>query len=91
MSASVGPFAVDEGMVKATSDTATVRVYNTNTDARFTATFPVKDGRSVEEGAFEIPGVATKGAKIRLDYFDLGGAATGSLLRCPRTWTRIGI
>ena len=80
MSASVGPFAVDEGMVKATGDTATVRVYNTNTDALFIATFPVKDGKSVEEGTFEIPGVSTKGAKIRLDYFDLGGAATGSLL-----------
>ncbi|MEO1223875.1 MAG: PrpF domain-containing protein [Pseudomonadota bacterium] len=80
MSASVGPFAVDEGMVKATGDTATVRVYNTNTDALFRATFPIEVGKTVEEGAFEIPGVATRGAKIRLDYFDLGGAATGSLL-----------
>lgn len=80
MSASVGPFAVDEGMVPVSGDTATVRVYNTNTDALFAATFPIEDGKSVEAGVFEIPGVSTGGAKIRLDYLDLGGAATGSLL-----------
>ena len=85
MSASIGPFAVDEGLVQAPGNEATVRVYNTNTDKIYLATFPVKDGRSVDAGEFEIPGVSGKGAKIRLDYLDPGGAATDALLPTGRT------
>ncbi|WP_207209926.1 2-methylaconitate cis-trans isomerase PrpF family protein [Tropicimonas sp. IMCC6043] len=80
MSSAVGPFAVDEGMVKADDGIATVRVFNTNTGKHYTARFPVKGGRAVEEGDFEIPGVAGTGARIRLDYADPGGGASGALL-----------
>ncbi len=80
MSSAVGPFAVDEGMVPATEPETMVRVYNTNTDKLYRATFAVKDGRAVEDGDFEIPGVPGTGARIKLDYFDPGGAATGALM-----------
>ncbi|MDC0739522.1 PrpF domain-containing protein [Cognatishimia sp. SS12] len=80
MSSAVGPFAVDEGMVTATGTEATVRVRNTNTNKFFHARFPVKDGKAVESGSFEIPGVATSGAKVALEFLAPGGASTGMLL-----------
>lgn len=80
MSSAVGPFAVDEGMMKASGDLASVRVFNTNTRKLYTATFPVDGGKAVEAGNFDIPGVSGSGAKIKLEYFDPGGAATGVLL-----------
>ncbi len=85
MSACIGPFAIDEGMVQATGERTTVRVYNTNTDKLYAATFPTRDGKAVEAGDFVIPGVAGAGAKVTLDYFDPGGAATGALLPSGNT------
>ena len=38
MSSAVGPFAVDEGLVRADGDTATVRIFNTNTKKIIRAT-----------------------------------------------------
>lgn len=80
MSASVGPFAVDEGLVEVADGEATVRIYNTNTDKVFHARFAVQDGTAVEVGDFRIPGVSGSGARITLDYHDPGGAATSGLL-----------
>lgn len=82
MSSCVGPFAVDEGMVSiADSDTeAVVRIYSTNTNSIYVARFPVRDGKAVEQGDFEIPGVSGTGAKVTIDFLDPGGASTGKLL-----------
>src|SRR5215467_13432794 len=41
MSSAVGPFAVDEGLVRANGDSATVRIFNTNTRKIIRATFPL--------------------------------------------------
>jgi 2-methylaconitate cis-trans-isomerase PrpF len=80
LSSAVGPFAVDEGLVRAEGGEALVRVYNTNTDKVYHARFPVTGGQAVEVGDFAIPGVAGTGARVTLDYVDPGGAATGELL-----------
>ncbi|NQW11245.1 MAG: PrpF family protein [Alphaproteobacteria bacterium] len=80
MSAAVGPFAVDEGLVAVADGEAVVRVYNTNTDKLYHARFRAADGAAVEEGDFAIPGVSGTGARITLDYLDPGGAATSALL-----------
>ena len=80
LSAAVGPFAVDEGLVEAADGEAVVRVFNTNTQKLYHARFQVAGGRAVEHGDFEIPGVAGEGARVTLDYVEPGGAATGSLL-----------
>ena len=50
MSSAVGPFAVDEGLVPAPGETATVRIYNTNTQKMIHATFPVAGNRSRYDG-----------------------------------------
>ena len=80
MSAAVGPFAVDERIVLAPDGETTVRIFNTNTSKMIHSTFCAQDGRAVSEGELEIPGVAGKGAPIRLDFLKPGGATTGNLL-----------
>ena len=81
ISSAVGPFAVDEGLVRLDGgETATVRVYNTNTGKTYHARFPVEDGAAGVSGSFELPGVSGTGAQITLEFMDPGGAATGSLL-----------
>lgn len=80
MSSAVGPFAVDEGMVRPNGDTAVVRIFNTNTQRIIRSTFPLEDGRAAVNGEMAIPGVAGTGAPVRLDFLAPGGATTGRLL-----------
>lgn len=80
MSSAVGPFALDEGLVTASGETATVRIFNTNTGKIIHGTFPVEDGRARYDGDLAIPGVGGTGAPIRLDFLSPGGATTGRLL-----------
>jgi 2-methylaconitate cis-trans-isomerase PrpF len=80
MSSAVGPFAVDERMVQAGGESATVRIHNTNTKKIIVSTFPLDDGFAAVEGDLVIPGVTGSGAPVRLDFFDPGGATTGKLL-----------
>ena len=85
MSSAIGPFAVDEGLVPAPADgQAVVRIHNTNTRKVIRASFPVKDGKSVESGTLAIPGVDGTGAPVRLDFLSPGGASTGQLLPSGR-------
>lgn len=80
LSSAIGPFAVDQGLVAAQDGQQMVRVFNTNTKKIYHATFAVKDGLFAPTGDFEIPGVSGTGSRIRLDYFDPGGATSGKLL-----------
>lgn len=80
MSSAVGPFALEEGLVSASGNATMVRVHNTNTGKVFHSTFAVQNGRAIEEGDFEIPGVSQCGAKVQLDFLDPGGSRTGQLL-----------
>lgn len=80
MSAAIGPFAVDEGLIKAADGRVTVRIHNTNTRKIIHSTFEVRDGRALQNGDFSIPGVGGTGAPIRLEFLEPGGAITGKLL-----------
>jgi hypothetical protein len=80
MSSAVGPFAVDEGLVRPNGDTAVVRIFNTNTSKIIRSTFALADGRAATDGDLAIPGVAGTGAPIRLDFLSPGGSVTGRLL-----------
>jgi 2-methylaconitate cis-trans-isomerase PrpF len=75
MSSAVGPFAVDEGLVKVSGDSATVRFHNTNTRKIISATFALEDGLACVEGDLVIPGVDGTGAPVRLDFLEVRGAA----------------
>ena len=81
MSSAVGPFAVDEGLVKAPEDgPTTVRIHNTNTRKLIVARFAIEGGRAAVHGPLAIDGVSGTGAPIRLEFRDLAGARTGRLL-----------
>lgn len=85
MLSAVGPFSVDEGLVRAEGDHAVVRIYNTNTRKIIHSKFPADAGQTRYHGDFSIPGVAGTGAAIRLDFIEPGGATTGKLLPTGRS------
>ena len=80
MSSAMGPFAVDEGVVKVSGPEALVRVHNTNTKKIIWSRFPVDDGQAAVDGDMAIPGVAGTGAPVKLEFREPGGATTGKLL-----------
>lgn len=80
ISAGVGPFAIDEGLVNAEENMTTVRIHNTNTGKIIVADVPMSDGKAAVYGDCAIAGVPGTGARIMLDYSDTAGAATGKML-----------
>ena len=80
MSSAMGPFAVDEGLVKVSGPDALVRVHNTNTKKIIWSKFALDDGQSAVDGDLAIPGVAGTGAPVKLEFREPGGATTGKLL-----------
>ena len=80
LSSGVGPFAIDEGLVKPVEPMTKVRIYNTNTKKVLIANVPVKDGKAVVAGDYHIDGVPGTGAKIELDFAATAGTVKGTLL-----------
>ena len=84
MSSAMGPFAIDEGLVRASGKEALVRVHNTNTRKIIWARFDLDDGLAAVDGELAIPGVSGTGAPVRLEFREPGGATTGKLLPTGR-------
>ena len=80
MSAAVGPFAIDEGLVATSEPVTRVWVLATNTGKRFIAHVPVRHGRAAVEGDAVVDGVPGTGAGIALEYLEPGGTLGGDLL-----------
>lgn len=80
MSAAIGPYAIDQGLVTTATDTTTVRIYNTNTKKIIHSTFSTPNGKTQYSGDLSIPGVGGSGAPIKLEFIEPGGATTGKLL-----------
>ncbi len=80
ISAAVGPFALDEGMVEASEPTTRVRIFNTNTQKLIVAEVPTRGETFDPEGAYELPGVPGSGSRIDLEFMEPGGSLTGALL-----------
>lgn len=79
ISAAVGPFAIDEGLVEAVEPVTEVKIYQKNTNKLIVAEVPVKDGRHDPAGDYAIHGVPGTGSRINLRFFDPGGSVTGKL------------
>ena len=80
ISAGVGPFAVDEGLVEVREGVTRIRIYNTNTDKLLIADVPVRGGVAAVEGAYVVPGVPGSGAEIAMNWVATIGSVTGKLL-----------
>ncbi len=91
MSAAVGPFAVEEGLVPCPAGgEAVVRIHNTNTGRIIVACFPVEGGALAAAGDMAIDGVEGSAASIRLEFLSPGGAKTGTLLPTGQAVDLIG-
>lgn len=80
LTAAVGVYAIQEGLVAAVEGTTVVRVHNVNTDRVIRVEVPVQGGKPVWRGDFQIGGVPGTGAPISLDFSQAVGAITGRLL-----------
>lgn len=91
ISAGVGAYAVDEGLVEPVGGQAHVRIHNTNTQRILLADIPVVDGLAAVAGDFQMDGVPGTGAPILLDYQHTAGGATGALLPTKNVRDSLGI
>jgi 2-methylaconitate cis-trans-isomerase PrpF len=80
ISSAVGPYAIDQGLVKAEEPFTIVRIFNTNTQKMIHSRVPIRRGKVISEGDYAIDGAPGTGAKIELRFMDPGGATTGKLL-----------
>ena len=80
MLAAVGPFALERGLISATSGQRSVRILMLNTGGLAVASFPVDKGYPVYAGATEISGVPGSGAEVRIEFENIAGGTAGSLL-----------
>jgi 2-methylaconitate cis-trans-isomerase PrpF len=80
LASAVGPFAIQEGMMPASEGITEIRIWQANIKRRIIALVPTHDGAPVEDGDYNIDGVALPGAEITLDFLDPAGSSTGALL-----------
>lgn len=80
MTAAVGPFAIEEGMVQVSGPVTTVRMLNRNTDKYINVEVPCKDGTFAQEGDCHIAGVDGTAAELKVNFLNPAGAKTGKLL-----------
>ncbi|CAG9984998.1 unnamed protein product [Clonostachys byssicola] len=82
MSAAVGPYAVDTGLISTSKEAteATVRIFNTNTKKIIEAAFPVVEGEAEAYGDYAIDGVDGTASKVTLRFLNPAGSRTGKLL-----------
>ncbi len=79
LTAAIGPYGLDEGLVSLPEGTAEVRLHNLNTNTCIVARFPVRDGHLSEEGDCRLDGVPGTAAPIVTDYLDPAGSVCGQL------------
>lgn len=80
MLAAVAPFAIDEGLVPASSPTTDVRIWMTNTDTLAVATVQTPGGRVDYAGEARIDGVPGTHAPVTTAFADIAGSTCGALL-----------
>ncbi len=80
MLAGVVPFALETGMVKAQSETTTLRVLTLNTDMQCDITVQTPGGKVEYAGDARIDGVPGTSAPIKINFLDTAGSVCSSLL-----------
>lgn len=82
MTAAVGPYAVEEGMVTITEPITTVHMLNRNTNKYIDVTVPIDPETKTfaQEGNCEIAGVDGTAAELNVKFLNPAGAKTGKLL-----------
>jgi 4-oxalomesaconate tautomerase len=78
--AGIGPFAIERGLVAATSDETRVTIFMENTGQTAVATVATPGGVVTYEGDAKIDGVPGTAAPIPLEFRDTAGSTCGALL-----------
>ena len=86
ISAAIGPYAFDHGMLEkkrkptADDDIVVVHILNTNTNKMIRSTFVTANGEAQVSGDYFIDGVSERSSRIQLEFLDPAGAKTGKTL-----------
>ena len=82
MTAAVGPYAVEEGMVDIVEPITTVHMLNRNTDKYIDVTVPIDSETKTfaQDGDCAIAGVDGMAAELKVKFLNPAGAKTGKLL-----------
>lgn len=80
----VGPFAIEQGLVKAQDGETTVRIFNVNTNAIVHAAIKTPGGVVTYDGDTAIDGAPGTAAPISLNFVSAVGSKTGKLLPTGR-------
>lgn len=85
LSTAVGLFAIEEGIVPPQVPITPVNIFNINTEKDLLAEVYVGENGLNDGGQLILPGLGGEGVRIRMTYFDPGGAVTGNILptSCP--------
>jgi 4-oxalomesaconate tautomerase len=78
--AGVGPFALEEGLIKRSGDVTPVRIWMENTESLAVAQVTTPDGYVEYEGDAHIDGVPGTHAPIPIEFIDVAGSTCGALL-----------
>lgn len=78
--AGVGPFAVEQGLIKAGDPETTLTIFMENSDSLADVTFPTPGGIPIYDGDARIDGVPGTAAPIMINFRDTEGSACDSLL-----------
>ncbi|KAL6884401.1 PrpF protein [Trichoderma evansii] len=100
MSAAIGPFALDEGLLGSSNGTlgaatnyTSVRIYNTNTKKIIIASFPTNGDtpKFVPYGTYRMDGVPDTASRITLSFKSPGGTQTGKVLPTGQSITYMNV
>jgi 2-methylaconitate cis-trans-isomerase PrpF len=90
MLAGVAPFALEHGLVRASSPVTKVRILNINSGKTVEALVQTPKGRVSYSGTYRLDGVPGTSAPIELDFLNPAGTRTGRLLPTGNPQDRIG-
>lgn len=91
LTAAVGVYAIEQGLVRPEEGRTLVRVHNLNTDRLVHVRVPVSGGKVQTKGDLAIGGVPGTGARIELDFSRAVGAITGKLLPFGEAQTQLEV
>ena len=80
MTAAVGPFAVEEGLVEVVEPKTTVRLLNKNTNKYINVEVPCENKTYALTGDCKIAGVDGTSPELKVNFLNPAGAKTGKLL-----------
>lgn len=89
--AGVAPFAIEQGLVEATSDLTPVSIYMVNTESKATAFVETPGGLVNYAGEARIDGVPGTHAPININFEDVAGSSCGALLPTGNAADRITV